>query len=162
MLRFLTASITAATLVTCLAGNASANPELARAWAEKAGALKVLLETEGSLTPSIETQKGLMQFSRIAIRLSKSDEEGYPVPKDLGCIFRGMAEETNNQLDILDKAEDETARQTAHDRLIYMLDDAVIVGESAAIAFETGEGGDQDNPIQQTCHGVSGVPERLK
>ncbi|HEV7692076.1 MAG TPA: hypothetical protein VGO52_14665, partial [Hyphomonadaceae bacterium] len=61
-----------------------------------------------------------MSASRLSIEIDKS---GGPV--DLRCIFRGMAEETDNQLKAAAAAETGTQQVVALDRLAHMLKDAV-------------------------------------
>jgi hypothetical protein len=66
----------------------------------------------------------LQRFGISASRLSiEIDKTGGPV--DLRCIFRGMAEETDNQLKAAAAAETGTQQAVALDRLAHMLKDAV-------------------------------------
>ena len=72
---------------------AQANPSLARDWAEEAKELNAEMShgEETALSPELVFR--LQRFGRTASRLAISGSETTPLPHDLGCIFRGMAEE---------------------------------------------------------------------
>ncbi|MAT34823.1 MAG: hypothetical protein CMK06_06730 [Ponticaulis sp.] len=142
---------------------AAANPELARSWSEEARVLKARVTTSPESGLSDDLMKDLERFGRVATRLSASGEDTMPLPEDLACIFRGMAEETNLQLDILNSSTDPAALQGARQRLAKMLEDAAPVGQAAAIAIEAGNvmaaPVDLDHPGQ--CGAVHPTPEKL-
>ncbi|MDP3495955.1 MAG: hypothetical protein Q8R82_22825 [Hyphomonadaceae bacterium] len=77
----------------------------------------------------------LQRFAMTASRLSMEiDQRGGPA--DLRCIFRGMAEETDVQLEVVSSATTGTAQAAALSRLSHMLRDAVeiapAIGSGAA------------------------------
>lgn len=113
----------------------------------RAEASRLLKQVDGakaaaSVRPGLKPQPlgpdlvgGLQSFGMSASRLSiEIDKTGGPV--DLRCIFRGMAEETDNQLKAAAAAETGAQQAVALDRLAHMLKDAVeiapAVGGSAA------------------------------
>ena len=115
---------------------AMASPSLAKAWGEEAASLKSALESsdEGRLDGALKTR--LERFGRTATRLSKTGGDDHPLPKDLGCILRGMAEETENQIEVLDTADTpQAAQEQARSRLVRMLNDAVMVSEASEFAL---------------------------
>ncbi|OYW42198.1 MAG: hypothetical protein B7Z38_05780 [Rhodobacterales bacterium 12-64-8] len=68
----------------------------------------------------------LQRFGLAAVRLSgEIDKAGGP--KDLRCIFRGMAAETDNQLKAASGATNGAAQAKALSRLNHMLSDAVLI-----------------------------------
>ena len=121
------------------AGSASASPALARSWSEEAAELHTQIEAMDTHTLPVDLRFRLQRFGRTATRLSTSGSEDAPLPEDLGCIFRGMAEETDLQLSSFADDSSEAARVQAEERLSKMLEDAVSVGEAAAIVLEAGE-----------------------
>ncbi len=122
---------------------AHANPDLARSWSEEANLLEAQINTspEGGLSP--ELKASIARFGRIAGRLAESGSAENPLPHDLGCIFRGMEEETDLQLSHLTPDASAEAISAARVRLAKMFDDAVDVGQSAALALEAGVALDQ-------------------
>lgn len=118
---------------------AFANPTLARSWSDEARMLEARINTspEGNLDEDLKSD--IQRFGRIAGRLANSGSAEHPLPHDLGCIFRGMKEETDKQLSHLkpDASADEVS--AARVRLTKMFDDAADVGQSAALALEAGE-----------------------
>ena len=130
---FLLPALTCIALFT--ASGALASPELARSWSAQAETLGTELKTSPPVLPD-RLISDLKRFGRISTRLSKSGTEEIPIPKDLGCIFRGMAEETKNQLAALETATSDDERLAAEERLEDMLDDAVSVGLAAALVLE--------------------------
>lgn len=135
-----TAHLTACLLSGALAAlPALANPTLARSWSDEAKVLEARINTlpDGNLPEDLKSD--IQRFGRIAGRLADSGSAENPLPHDLGCIFRGMKEETDLQLSHLkpDAAPDEVS--AARVRLTKMFDDAVDVGQSAALALEAGE-----------------------
>ena len=119
--------------------NADASPELARNWSDEAGELQQALQTIQAHTIPETLRFRLERFGRTATRLSRSGSEETPLPEDIGCIFRGMAEETSVQLSAYDTADTEADYIQVEDRLDKMLEDAVSVGEAAALVLEAGE-----------------------
>lgn len=111
--------------------SASADADLAAAWGHKAGALYVttLDALEGETVPA--TFEGdLIRFAVTSARLGGWVDETSG-PGDLGCIFRGMAEEAELQLDLLD---DPVARQGALKRLATLFYDAENIAAAAVHA----------------------------
>ena len=117
---------------------ALANPQLARSWADEARLLEAQIRTSGEAPLSDELKTELARFGRVSARLANSGSETEPVPHDLACIFRGMAEETDLQLSLLTDDADAETRDSARERLLKMLEDAAPVGEAAAISLEAG------------------------
>lgn len=128
----------------CLAAAplASASPELANTWSAKAGDL--YLQTTAQMQTTKRTGKtdldnayidDLERFASTASRLGAwNDAEGGA--KDLGCIFRGMAEEVEVQLDEIMAESTPRARLAALKRLSTLLDDAQQIGPAAAWAAQ--------------------------
>ena len=81
-------------VLSALPFSAAASPDLARDWGTKASALYEdtieLLESDAVIPDTYETEIG--RFTLTAGRLG-SWIDGSGGPSDLGCIFRGMAEE---------------------------------------------------------------------
>jgi hypothetical protein len=76
------------------------------------------------LSPALVSD--LQRFGLAAVRLSgEIDTSGGP--KDLRCIFRGMAAETDNQLKAVAAAANGAAQAKALSRLNHMLTDAVLI-----------------------------------
>lgn len=118
---------------------AAASPALARSWSDEAADLQSQLhEMDNHVMPD-DLRFRLERFGRTATRLSTSGSEETPLPEDLGCIFRGMAEETDVQLTAFANASTGDDRQAAEERLDKMLEDAISVGEAAALVLEAGE-----------------------
>ena len=91
--------------------SAAASPELAGDWGLKAGDLREQtasliekLDTSGKadITPAFETE--IERFAYAATQLGRWID-GNDGPSDLGCIFRGMAEEGIVQLDALEDSK---------------------------------------------------------
>lgn len=132
-------------LIACLLSGALvclpafANPTLARSWSDEAKLLEARINTSPAGNLPEDLKSDIQRFGRIAGRLANSGSAENPLPHDLGCIFRGMKEETDLQLSHLkpDASADEVS--AARVRLTKMFDDAVDVGQSAALALEAGE-----------------------
>jgi hypothetical protein len=78
----------------------------------------------------------LQRFGMSASRLSiEIDKTGGPV--DLRCIFRGMAEETDNQLKAVSAASTGSEQAAALDRLSHMLKDAVEIAPAVGSQTKT-------------------------
>ena len=134
-----TTSLLLATSALFLAGAANASPALARSWSEEAAELHTRIEAIDTHTLPYDLRFRLQRFGRTATRLSTSGSDDAPLPEDLGCIFRGMAEETDVQLSAFSGDTSEASRMQAEERLSKMLEDAVSVGEAAAIVLEAGD-----------------------
>lgn len=100
--------------------------------------------------PPPALRSGLQRFGVSSSRLSK-EMTGYDGAKDLVCIFRGMAEETDLQLKALMKAETGADQSEALTRLVMMLDDAAHVGEAAARVMETAQRVDPVEVLAGAC-----------
>lgn len=128
-----------ACLVLCaLPFTASASPELARDWGTRASTLYQetvsMLNSDSDLSDvpdSYETEIG--RFALTAGRLG-SWIDGSGGPSDLGCIFRGMAAEGENQLAALEAAETPQGREQSLKRLATMFSDAEAIGAAAALS----------------------------
>ncbi len=134
-----TTSLLLAASTLFLAGAANASPALARSWSAEAAELHTRIEALDTHTLPDDLRFRLQRFGRTATRLSTSGSDDAPLPEDLGCIFRGMAEETNLQLSAFDDDSPEASRMLAEERLSKMLEDAISVGEAAALVLEAGE-----------------------
>ncbi|MEZ5947223.1 MAG: hypothetical protein R3C13_14785 [Hyphomonas sp.] len=131
-------------LLSALAFPATASPELAESWGAEAAAL--YSETTGLLDtarmgerPALEDAYliDLERFAMTATRLGSWNDE-VSGAKDLGCIFRGMAEEAEVQLTALEGAETVRASETALKRLVTLFDDAQEISVAAAWAARHG------------------------
>ena len=130
--------IAAFALTAALPFAAMASPDLAGDWgikaadlhAETSGLIETIDETgEAAITEDYEIE--IARFATAATRLGRWID-GNDGPSDLGCIFRGMAEEGEVQLDALFEAE--TARETRKSlvRLAAMFSDAEVIAVAAA------------------------------
>lgn len=98
--------------------------------------------------PELATQ--LQRFGYLAFRLATEiDQSGGPA--DLACIHRGMAEETDVQLGAISDAKTGSDQAQAFDRLISMLDDAVMVSEATARALKDPDPANARSPAIGTC-----------
>ncbi len=79
---------------------------------------------------------GLQRFGVLSSQIA-ADIDAKDGPKDLGCIYRGMAEETDVQLQALSASHTGADQAAALERLISMLDDAMMVSEAAARALSS-------------------------
>lgn len=114
---------------------AETSPELIKAWTEQASDLHARLSAlSGNSVPDIMRLE-ISRFGRISGRISKSGSADAPFPTDLACIFRGMEEEAENQLDAISHASSAEDVSKAKKRLLSMFEDAEIVGEAATIAI---------------------------
>ncbi|MEO0465941.1 MAG: hypothetical protein AAF216_05325 [Pseudomonadota bacterium] len=134
MLKRLTVAIAA----IFFAGSAQASPDLAQEWGYAASDLYVhtVHAIEGGDLPA-DFEDSLIRFAVNASRLGSWIEKSGG-PADLGCIFRGMSEEAEIQLDAF--TLDET-RTPALRRLATLFYDAESVALAAVYA-----GARQDNP----------------
>ena len=117
---------------------ALASPEAAEEWGSQASALyNTTTELLGSLEAKTSEENeaeyldGLAEFSVIAGRLAVwVDSSGGA--KDFGCIYRGMAEEAELQLNALETATSQADAKAALTRIATMLDDAQIIAVASA------------------------------
>ncbi|MEZ5998596.1 MAG: hypothetical protein R3B98_07880 [Hyphomonas sp.] len=123
---------------------AAASPELAEIWGAKAAALYSettdLLDTARTgERPALDDGYliDLERFAMTATRLGSWNDE-VSGAKDLGCIFRGMAEEAEVQLNALEGAGSATASEAALKRLVTLFDDAQEISVAAAWAARHG------------------------
>ncbi|MCA8902617.1 MAG: hypothetical protein KDA53_15360 [Hyphomonas sp.] len=135
--------------LAALALPASASPELAELWGVKAAGLYsdtvVLLdEARTGAAPALEDGYiiDLERFAVTATRLGSWNDQ-VSGAKDLGCIFRGMAEEAEIQLGALEGARSVRDRESALRRLVTLFDDAQDI--SAAAAWAARHGGQLPN-----------------
>ncbi len=119
-----------ALVVILIAAPAQASPQLAGQWGEKAAQLyaeTVHLRSGEAATSRYEDE--IARFSTTSARLAEwiDAENG---PEDLGCIFRGMAQEAETQLLALESDQ----RGQALERLTVMFSDAEMVAAAAIAA----------------------------
>ncbi|MEM1035923.1 MAG: hypothetical protein AAGI14_04100 [Pseudomonadota bacterium] len=135
-----------ATLVlsTGLAGlPAQASPELAAMWGDSAASLEqqttdmiMTIDLGGQNDVSEDYILGVSRFGRTSGGLAKwNDASGGP--HDLGCIFRGMATESEDQtLGLIDTNDVNEARDHLQ-RLEAMFSDAQLIARAAALQTPT-------------------------
>ncbi|WP_300379266.1 hypothetical protein [Henriciella sp.] len=118
--------------------SAAASPELATQWGVKASDLREdtaslisVIEASGTVNVPSDFETEIARFSMTASRLG-SWIDGNGGPSDLGCIFRGMAEEGEVQLDALDTADSARETHTSLKRLAAMFSDAETIAVAAA------------------------------
>ena len=130
--------------------SASASPELAGDWGIKAADLREetaelisTLDTSGraAINPSYEIE--IERFAYAATRLGQWID-GNDGPSDLGCIFRGMAEEGVVQLDALNVAVSAKSKRESLVRLAAMFSDAEVIALAATHSSQ------RDVPAVQT------------
>lgn len=145
MLKRISSNLVVLALSTlALTSAAQASPETAEDWGAQASAL---YGTTANLLQSLNTNQpsdleetyidDLARFSVIAGRLAVwVDTSGGA--KDFGCIYRGMAEEAELQLDALEAADTTAEAKTALTRIATMLDDAQSIAVASAHAARHG------------------------
>jgi len=127
-----------------LASTAAASPETAEDWGSRAStlygqttALLGGLNSNDNSDLEADYLDGLAQFSVIAGRLAVwVDTSGGA--KDFGCIYRGIAEEAELQLDALETAKSPADAEAALTRIATMLDDAQSIAVASAYAARNG------------------------
>lgn len=133
--------LTCLLLCASLSPVALASPDLAETWGAKAsdlyGSTLVMLDTGTSSDLADDYIIGVERFAVTATRLGTWNDNSHG-PADFGCIFRGMAEEAELQLDALETATSATDREAALKRLIGMFDDAQAISAAAAHAARYG------------------------
>lgn len=137
--------------------SAAASPELAEEWGVKAGTLYnqsvELIQTlnrDGEITLGDNYITDLERFALTATRLGSWNDERTGA-RDLGCIFRGMAEEAERQLDVLETPEADGAQAAALRRLVTMFDDAQTIAAAAASAARAGITETPANASEYSC-----------
>ncbi len=124
---------------------ASASPETAENWGVQAS--KIYDDAASMITgidqnsfhglaPDFEDR--LIRFASTASYLGGWTDETQNAP-DLGCIFRGMAEESELQLIALENAQSAKEMKAALGRIATMADDAQSIAVASAHAGRTGE-----------------------
>ena len=124
---------------------AFASPETAEDWGAKASALyQTTTQLLGALNTDISDDAeaayidDLARFSIIAGRLAVwVDTSGGA--SDFGCIYRGMAEEAELQIEALESARTRADAKAALTRIATMLDDAQAIAVASAHAARHGE-----------------------
>lgn len=128
-------------LFASMAPVALASPDLAETWGAKAGDLYsstlVMLDAGKSNGLTDDYIVGVERFALTATRLGTWNDDSHG-PADFGCIFRGMAEDAEHQLDALETTSSATDREAALKRLIGMFDDAQAISAAAAHAARYG------------------------
>ncbi len=144
-------AIAAAALPFC----ASASPELAGDWGVKASGLYqdtvsliADVETSGETAIPRDYEVAIERFAMTASNLGHW-VDGDGGPSDLGCIFRGMAEEGEVQLMALYEADSPRETRSSLIRLAAMFSDAEIIAAAAMHAS------DHDAPAAPTGIAVS-------
>ena len=134
-----------AALLGITASTAAASPETAENWGVQASDLyntvQELLEQQNvnnfsGLSPDFEDK--MIRFASTASQLAIWTDETQASP-DLGCIYRGMAEEAEVQLLALEAAGSFAEMETALKRIASMTDDAQAIAVASAHAGRTGQ-----------------------
>ena len=117
---------------------AQASPQLAKSWGGSATQLKqqttaLILQIDRGKTMNVSEAYALdvYRFGRNSDDLARWMKTSAG-PEDLGCIFRGMSEEAETQLLILEQASQPARQKQALQRLVYMFADAELMAETAA------------------------------
>lgn len=135
-------------LILCLAVlglpflSAQASPELAARWGEDASALQTTVKSHirsveagiggrGEVDQRFSNQ--VIRFALDAEKLSRWIDQT-PETADLGCIFRGMSEEADLQLEKLETASTLGETANALERLEKLFDDAKAISAAASTA----------------------------
>ncbi len=121
-----------------LSAPAFADPARASAWAKQADALQaqfsdLIMAAEGEETFVVENALALeiANFADTAKALGAWNDANKG-PMDLGCIFRGLGEDTSRQMKALEAAASTQAKLVALKRLQTGFEDAALIGEDAA------------------------------
>lgn len=144
--------------------SAAASPQLANEWGAKAselyGETVTLLnasEAGDTITVPDTYEVEIGRFAVMAGRLG-SWIDGNDGPSDLGCIFRGMAQEGEVQLDALDSASNQAEIETGLKRLATMFSDAEIIAAAAAQS----DGEDVPVAARPTATSCAANPEAMR
>lgn len=122
---------------------ANASPEMAKQWGVEAADLRertadLISEIDMGITPTIDDiyELDVYRFGRssagLAIWIDSSDG-----PKDLACIFRGMAAESETQLMSLEDLSDKLKSRESLRRLSTMFADAEMISHAAQMRTAT-------------------------
>lgn len=133
--------------VCAMAGPASASPDLSSEWGQASSELyeqTVAAMQAGAVPDGFEA--GTARFAVTATRLGDWAETS-GAAADLACIFRGMAEEAEAQLDALDAGE---APEQALQRLAILFSDAEAIAAAAVHASRRSRGPDAARQVP-TC-----------
>ncbi|WP_300393713.1 hypothetical protein [Henriciella sp.] len=116
---------------------ASASPELVGDWGAKASDLRdetasliAHIDEAGTADIPDSYEIEILRFAAAAQQLGHW-VDGNDGPSDLGCIFRGMAEEGEVQLDALSDAETPRTTRQSLVRLATMFSDAEVIAVAA-------------------------------
>jgi len=135
----------AALILALSASAASASPETAENWGlqasdiyNDAAAMMTSIDQRSfdGITPDFEDR--LIRFASTASYLGGWTDETQTSP-DLGCIYRGMAEESELQLIAVENAQTAADLKAALSRIATMADDAQSIAVASAHAGRTGE-----------------------
>ncbi|MEM5517925.1 hypothetical protein WNY37_13285 [Henriciella sp. AS95] len=121
---------------------ASASPQLATDWGVKASDLYQEtvdfienVDRSGETAIPAEYETEIVRFAHAAAKLG-SWIDGNNGPSDLGCIFRGMAQEGEVQLDALYDAQSPVQTRESLVRLATMFSDAEIIAVAAVYSAD--------------------------
>lgn len=116
---------------------ASASPQLATDWGVKASGLYQetvgliqAVDTSGETSIPADYEAEIARFADAASRLGSWVDTNHG-PSDLGCIFRGMAQEGEVQLDALYEARSPRQTRESLIRLATMFSDAEVIAVAA-------------------------------
>ena len=134
-----------ATILGITASTAAASPETAENWGVQASdiysTVEELLSEQSPASVSIlsaDFEDKMIRFASTASHLAIWTDETQSSP-DLGCIYRGMAEEAELQLLALESAASSADVKAALKRIASMTDDAQAIAVASAHAGRTGE-----------------------
>lgn len=120
-------------LLSALPLSAEASTELARQWGLEANRLSaetidLILAVDMGQPPEVSDRFALdvYRFGRTSADLARWIDASAG-PNDLGCIFRGMAAESEDQILVLEDASDQTRQRESLRRLASMFADAEII-----------------------------------
>ncbi|MEO9969925.1 MAG: hypothetical protein ABJG15_08885 [Hyphomonadaceae bacterium] len=137
--------ILCATILACGIPTASASPETAENWGVQASNI---YQTTTDMLDSLndrsftgipaDFEDQMSRFASTASHLAVWTDDTQSAP-DLGCIYRGMAEEAELQLIALEDANSASGVRAALKRIATMTDDAQSIAIASAHAGRTGE-----------------------
>ncbi|MEL6859712.1 MAG: hypothetical protein AAFO74_15090 [Pseudomonadota bacterium] len=117
--------------------SAHANTDLAQQWGVEASRLseqtfELIHAVDIGETAEITDRYALdiHRFGRISAELARWIDQSQG-PDDLGCIFRGMATEARDQLNVLEETSEATATRESLRRLAGMFTDAELIAFAA-------------------------------
>ncbi len=135
--------------------SANASPDLARQWGQEASRLSVetynyiyALDMGQSAEIPESYALDVYRFGRTSSDLARWIESSNG-PNDLGCIFRGMATESEDQLGALEAKPDLLAHRSSLSRLSAMFADAEVIAIAAQRRSPTV--GRVATTLKQTC-----------